>query len=147
MRVLEVNVVGPFLTTQAFYPLLLKRKTRTVVNVSSELASISWTRSASHPLTGKIISYCSSKAALNMRAPPALRLSVPFASFFYSCVLKVAGYWAHERLSKALSYEENHSRCLPKNSWQDRCTYAVLVSPVSLYLSAHAPMFLQALLR
>ena len=77
MRVLEVNVIGPFLTTQAFYPLLLKRKTRTVVNVSSELASISWNRSASHPLTGKIISYCSSKAALNMRAPPALRLSVP----------------------------------------------------------------------
>ena len=66
--------MGPFLTTQAFYPLLLKRKTRTVVNVSSELASISGNRSASHPLTGKIVSYCSSKAALNMRAPPALAL-------------------------------------------------------------------------
>ncbi len=75
-RVLEVNTVGPFLVTQAFYPLLLKRDTRTIVNVSSGLGSISAHRAGETPLTGKIISYCSSKAALNMRARLALTLSV-----------------------------------------------------------------------
>ena len=73
-RVLEVNTVGPFLATQAFYPLLLKRDTRTIVNVSSGLGSISANRSGETPLSGKIISYCSSKAALNMRTRLALTL-------------------------------------------------------------------------
>ncbi|KAK9839227.1 hypothetical protein WJX81_002632 [Elliptochloris bilobata] len=67
LHVLKVNTVGPFLVTQAFYPLLKKRGTRTVVNVSSGLASISFARSGGSPLTGKILSYTSSKAALNMQ--------------------------------------------------------------------------------
>ena len=73
---LVVNTVGPFLVTQAFYPLLLKRDTRTIVNVSSGLGSISANRDGETPLTGKIIAYSSSKAALNMRARLALTLSV-----------------------------------------------------------------------
>jgi hypothetical protein len=71
LRVLQVNTVGPFITTQAFYPLLKKKDTRTVVNVSSGLGSIAMNRSGGTPLTGKIISYTSSKAALNMRARPS----------------------------------------------------------------------------
>ncbi len=70
LRVLEVNTVGPFITTQAFYPLLKKKDTRTIVNVSSELGSIKENRAGGTPLSGKIISYTSSKAALNMRARP-----------------------------------------------------------------------------
>ena len=45
--------MGPFLVTQAFYPLLKKRNTRTVVNISSTLGSISTNRSGKMPLDGK----------------------------------------------------------------------------------------------
>ena len=61
--------VGPFLVTQALYPLLKKRETRTIVNVSSGLGSITLARAGHFPLAGTIPSYTSSKAALNMRAP------------------------------------------------------------------------------
>ena len=46
---LDVNVVGPLRVTQKLLPLLLKRDTRKVVNVSSLLGSISthrWAASA-----------------------------------------------------------------------------------------------------
>ena len=89
-RVLEVNTVGPFLVTQAFYPLLLKRDTRTIVNVSSGLGSISDNRDGETPLTGKIIAYCSSKAALNMRARLALSLTVLYpAQILFEALLLV----------------------------------------------------------
>ena len=71
-RVLKVNVVGSFLVTQAFYALLKKRDTRTIVNVSSGVGSITAQRAGSVPVAGKVIAYASSKAALNMRAPPRL---------------------------------------------------------------------------
>ncbi|KAK9839269.1 hypothetical protein WJX81_004898 [Elliptochloris bilobata] len=67
LRVLRVNTVGSFLMTQAFYPLLKKRDTRTVVNVSSLLGSISIHRAGGTPVTGMIVAYTSSKAALNMQ--------------------------------------------------------------------------------
>ncbi|KAK9839261.1 hypothetical protein WJX81_004548 [Elliptochloris bilobata] len=67
MRVLKVNVVGSFLTTQAFYPLLKKRDVRIIVNVSSLLGSIGNQRAGAVPLVGKAIAYLSSKAALNMQ--------------------------------------------------------------------------------
>ena len=38
---LDVNVVGPLRVTQKLLPLLLKRDTRKVVNISSLLGSIS----------------------------------------------------------------------------------------------------------
>lgn len=75
---LKVNTVGPFLTTQAFYPLLMKRTTRTVVNVSSTVGSIGMQRAGGLPgLAGKCIAYCSSKAALNMRSPPVRHTPLP----------------------------------------------------------------------
>ncbi|KAK9839264.1 hypothetical protein WJX81_004604 [Elliptochloris bilobata] len=66
LRVLKVNTVGSFLVTQAFYPLLKKGNTRTVVNVSSRGGSITNHR-AGGPISGKIVAYTSSKAALNMQ--------------------------------------------------------------------------------
>ncbi len=70
MRVMNTNTVGSFRVTQAFYPLLKKRQTRTVVNVSSGAGSIAVNRGGMKDLTGKIVAYASSKAALNMRARP-----------------------------------------------------------------------------
>ena len=69
VRVLNTNTVGSFRVTQALYPLLMKRQTRTVVNVSSGAGSIAVNRAGLKDLTGKIVAYASSKAALNMRAP------------------------------------------------------------------------------
>ena len=68
---LHAAQVGPFLVTQAFYPLLKKRETRTIVNVTSVLGSVSLQRAGNNPLSGKVTAYTSSKAALNMRARPA----------------------------------------------------------------------------
>ena len=39
-EVLEVNVIGPFLMTQAFVPLLRKKPTKVIVNTSSVLGSV-----------------------------------------------------------------------------------------------------------
>ena len=89
LRVLEVNTVGPFITTQAFHPLLKKKDTRTVVNVSSGLGSISTNRAGNTPLTGRILAYTSSKAALNMRARPgrgAQALPVPCPRLCSACM-------------------------------------------------------------
>ena len=75
LRVLQVNTVGPFITTQAFCPLLQKKDTRTIVNVSSTLGSIATNRKGGMgPLGDKILAYSSSKAALNMRARPCCRI-------------------------------------------------------------------------
>ncbi len=70
MRVMNTNTVGSFRVTQALYPLLKKRETRTIVNVSSGAGSITLNRGGMKDLSGKIVAYASSKAALNMRARP-----------------------------------------------------------------------------
>ena len=41
LKILDVNVVGPLRVTQALLPLLLKKDTRKVINISSTLGSIS----------------------------------------------------------------------------------------------------------
>lgn len=72
-HILKVNVVGPFLTTTAFLPLLRKKQSRVVVNMSSGLGSIAANRQASGPtangtaMNTLMLGYCSSKAALNMQ--------------------------------------------------------------------------------
>lgn len=40
MEKFQVNVVGPFLTTKYFYPALLRSQQGKVINVTSDLASI-----------------------------------------------------------------------------------------------------------
>ncbi len=71
-KILKVNVVGPYLVTRTFVPLLLKRHTRTVVQMSSGLGSITRNRLGmtdpeKNPVGNKWIAYNASKAALNMR--------------------------------------------------------------------------------
>ena len=71
-KVMRVNVVGPYLVTRTFLPLLLKRNTRTVVQISSGLGSITrnrlgMTEPEKNPIGNAFIAYNSSKAALNMR--------------------------------------------------------------------------------
>ena len=71
-KILKVNVVGPYLVTRTFVPLLLKRNTRTVVQMSSGLGSITRNRLGmtdpeKNPVGNKWIAYNASKAALNMR--------------------------------------------------------------------------------
>ncbi len=64
-RVLQTNVVGPFLVTQHFLPLLKKKNTKVVVNTSSICGSIS--ANAAGAFKGLLLPYNSSKAAINMR--------------------------------------------------------------------------------
>ncbi|DBA69406.1 hypothetical protein WJX79_005430 [Trebouxia sp. C0005] len=68
-NVLKVNVVGVFLTTKAFLPLLRKKQSRTIVQLSSIFASTSFNRKGTenNPAATKLIAYNSSKAALNMQ--------------------------------------------------------------------------------
>lgn len=71
-NILKVNVVGPYLVTRTFVPLLLKRNTRTVVQISSGLGSLTRSRLGitdpkKNPVGNKWIAYNASKAALNMR--------------------------------------------------------------------------------
>jgi len=71
-KILKVNVMGPYLVTRTFVPLLLKRNTRTVVQISSGLGSITrnrlgMTEPEKNPVGNKWIAYNASKAALNMR--------------------------------------------------------------------------------
>ena len=65
MRVLAINVVGPFLVTKYFLPLLRKKQTRVVVNTSSVCGSIS--ANFKGDFGGMLLPYNSSKAAINMR--------------------------------------------------------------------------------
>ncbi|TBU27966.1 NAD(P)-binding protein [Dichomitus squalens] len=60
LRTMQVNVVGPMLLYQVYLPLLEKGKKKTVINVSSTLASIGLNHGV------KSTSYSISKAALNM---------------------------------------------------------------------------------
>ena len=96
--------MGPFLTTQALYPLLMKRTTRTVVNVSSAVGSVGMQRAGGLPgLAGKCIAYCSSKAALNMRSPlvrhtPLPRRKVAVYLPLRSCTSQLAGLAVMVRL-------------------------------------------------
>ncbi|KAK9840130.1 hypothetical protein WJX74_003908 [Apatococcus lobatus] len=68
--ILNVNVVGTFLVTKTFLPLLKKKESRTIVNISSSLGSVSGNRSLpdTMPLLAKsLMAYNSSKSALNMQ--------------------------------------------------------------------------------
>lgn len=65
IRVLQTNVVGPFLITKHFLPLLKKKDTKVVVNTSSICGSIS--ANAAGAFKGLLLAYNSSKAAINMR--------------------------------------------------------------------------------
>ena len=71
-KVMRVNVIGTYLVTRTFLPLLLKRNTRTVVQISSGLGSIASNRLAmtepeKNPIGNRFIAYNASKAAINMR--------------------------------------------------------------------------------
>lgn len=59
LKVLQVNVVGPFLVTLYFLPLLRKKQTRAVVHTSSICGSIAGARKGM--FGGNIIAYNSSK--------------------------------------------------------------------------------------
>ena len=59
LKVLQVNVVGPFLVTLHFLPLLRKKQTRAVVHTSSICGSITGARKGM--FGGNIIAYNSSK--------------------------------------------------------------------------------------
>ena len=78
-NVLKVNVVGVFLTTKAFVPLLRKKQSRTIVQLSSIFASTSFNRKGTenNPAATKLIAYNSSKAAVNMRKLANLGYSEP----------------------------------------------------------------------
>ncbi len=78
-RILKVNVVGTFLVTKTFLPLLMKKNTRTVVQISSGLGSLTRNRLGitapdQNPVADKWIAYNASKAALNMRKHMSLAL-------------------------------------------------------------------------
>lgn len=67
---MNVNVVGTFLVTKAFLSLLRKKESRTIVNISSGLGSVSGNRSMlpERPILAKsLMAYNSSKSAVNMR--------------------------------------------------------------------------------
>ena len=71
-KVMRVNVIGTYLVTRTFLPLLLKRETRAVVQISSGLGSIANNRLAmtdpeKNPIGNRFIAYNASKAAINMR--------------------------------------------------------------------------------
>ncbi|KAL3162742.1 hypothetical protein ABBQ38_008562 [Trebouxia sp. C0009 RCD-2024] len=72
-KVLRVNVVGTYLVTRTFVPLLMKRNTKVVVQISSGLGSITRSRLGmtdpeKNPVSNKWIAYNASKAALNMQS-------------------------------------------------------------------------------
>ena len=60
LHTLHVNAVGPMLVAQAYLDLLRAGSQPKIVNISSQMGSVSQKRS------GGSYSYCSSKAALNM---------------------------------------------------------------------------------
>lgn len=65
-KILKVNVLGPFLTTNAFLPLLRNKQSRVVVNMTSGLGSIAGNRQGQvatpdgTPMNSKMLGYCSS---------------------------------------------------------------------------------------
>ena len=110
-KILKVNVVGPYLVTRTFVPLLLKRNTRTVVQISSGLGSITRNRLGmtdpeKNPVGNKWIAYNASKAALNMRKYCEHAYAVAAVSF----VLQLA-----EQCGKRANLE--HVLCCCSNLW------------------------------
>lgn len=72
VHVLTTNVVGPYLTTKYLLPLLMKKKTRVIVNTSSLYDSINATlddNEGHHSPTGSVLlASNTSKAAINMQS-------------------------------------------------------------------------------
>lgn len=72
-QILFTNVVGPFLTTKHFLPLLRKKQTRVVVNTSSLHACMQAdvnNQEGQPPTAGCVLLPSkASKSALNMRKP------------------------------------------------------------------------------
>ncbi|WP_043930990.1 SDR family NAD(P)-dependent oxidoreductase [Bacillus sp. EB01] len=62
MSVFDTNTLGPLRVANVFLPLLLKSKTKLIVNISSEAGSIADCHRISN------FGYCMSKAALNMQS-------------------------------------------------------------------------------
>lgn len=63
----ETNVFGTLAITQAFLPLMKRSSSGSIVNVSSELGSLTHNGDPAWPFAGhKLIGYNASKAALNM---------------------------------------------------------------------------------
>ncbi|KAK7419775.1 hypothetical protein QQX98_003147 [Neonectria punicea] len=89
MRRFQVSVVGPFLTTKAFYPQLKKGSSPLVINISSGAGSISENES------GGNLSYRTSKAALNMVTVDLARELAPDS---ISCISLSPG-WVKTKMS------------------------------------------------
>ena len=77
-KILKVNVVGPYLTTINFLPLLRQKKSRVVVNMSSGLGSITQNRQGS-PVANKWVAYnaSSENSTLPCSALPCPALPCP----------------------------------------------------------------------
>lgn len=75
-QVLMINVVGTFAVTKAFLPMLKHGRKKTIVNISSDAASLTLMNSYLHDPDaidgGKGLSYKASKCAVNMRKPRVL---------------------------------------------------------------------------
>jgi len=124
MRVMNTNTVGSFRVTQALYPLLKKRETRTIVNVSSGAGSITLNRGGMKDLSGKIVAYASSKAALNMRARPgpAQALATP-RPWPRSACMQASAAWRRPGRHHAGGSATRGSAapCLRQGGWARRC--------------------------
>lgn len=65
-RVYDTNVFGPVAVTRAMLPLMKQGEGRMIVNVSSEMGSLTLHGYPDFPYAGiNVLSYCSSKTALN----------------------------------------------------------------------------------
>lgn len=89
-KILKVNVVGPYLTTINFLPLLRKKKSRVVVNMSSGLGSITRNRQGG-PVANKWVAYNASSEHLALPCPamPSLLSSLACLGFATMCTLKI----------------------------------------------------------
>ncbi|HEY8066894.1 MAG TPA: SDR family oxidoreductase [Methylosinus sp.] len=68
-RTIDTNLVGPFLVTKAFAPLLLRSDDARIVNISTDLAALGQASNSDSPFDAVLApSYRVSKAALNMLA-------------------------------------------------------------------------------
>lgn len=64
---MQTNYIGAVAVTQAMLPLLLQAKKAQIINVSSELGSVSQQADPDWKYASvKVLAYCASKAALNM---------------------------------------------------------------------------------
>jgi NAD(P)-dependent dehydrogenase (short-subunit alcohol dehydrogenase family) len=120
-KILKVNVVGPYLVTRTFVPLLLKKNTRTVVQMSSGLGSITRNRLGmtdpeKNPVGNKWIAYNASKAALNMRE-----------------------YCLHEYAFAAVFFALQHARphLLSLPIWSLCCCSSILAPKVCFFVHAY----------